>query len=246
MKLAIAICEDDMATNAEVERILEEVLSNQNIEFSIAPFYSAEKFCEKLDSGQNYDLIFLDIEFRGEKLNGVDVGTRIRTTHQNNSVSIVYFSWERKYSLELHDLQPLNFLLKPIQYEKIERVVAQHMNIFNVRSGYFTYKIGYESYRKQIRDIAYVESRRRKLILHLGSGEQVEFYGSLKTVYEEQLQKYDFLFIHASYAVNFDFIARYTRDALIMALGNVELIISQSRRTEIRKRYLYIDSRKGR
>lgn len=244
MKLLIAICEDDRTTNAEIEKALEEILSKQNIVFSIESYYSAKKFCDKLENGANYDLIILDIEYRGESLNGVDVGKRIRKIHQNNSVSIVYISWEVKYSMELHDLQPLNFLIKPIEYKKIEKVVMQHINIFSIRASCFTYKIGYESYRMQIRDIAYVESRNRKLILHMASGEQVEFYGSLKAVYEEQLQKYDFLLIHASYVVNFDFIVRYTRDAVIMGPSDVNLLISQNRRSDIRKRYLYIDSRR--
>ena len=244
MKLLIAICDDEMTINTEVEQTLKNILGKLNIKYEIEPFYSANKFCKRLNEGRNYDLIFLDIEYEGEELNGVDVGKLIRKTHDNNSVSIVYISWERKYSLELHDLQPLNFLVKPINYEVIEKVITQHMKIFDVRSSYFSYKIGFESFKKQIRDIAYVESRDRKLILHLANGEQVEFYGTLKTEYKEQLEKYDFLFINAAYAVNFDFIARYTRETVIMEPGGAELSISQGKRSDVSRRHLAIESRR--
>ncbi|MCL2839930.1 MAG: LytTR family DNA-binding domain-containing protein [Defluviitaleaceae bacterium] len=245
MKLSIAICEDDMKINAELEYTLEAILKKLNIKYEIDVYFSGEKLCKKLEAGQNYNLIFLDIEYGEGKINGVEIGNIIRVIHQNNSISIVYISWESHYSINLHNTQPLNFLIKPLKYEKIEEVVYKYLTLARLWSSYFTYKLGYETYRKQVKDIAYVESRDRKLIIHLANGKQKEFYGSLKKVYIEQLQKFDFLFIHAAYAVNYDFISQYKYTTICMNPGDVILPISQNRRTEVRKRFLLIESKRG-
>jgi len=244
MKLSIAVCEDQVIVNAMLEETLEDILKKLSIKCEIEIFYSGEKLCKRLEEGQNYNLIFLDIEYGDEKISGVDVGKLIRDTHQNNSVSIVYISWEKKYSLELHNLQPLNFLIKPLEYESIEKVMRKYLDIAGIWSSYFIYKIGYESHRKQIRDISYVESRDRKLILHLADGQQVEFYGALKQEFSEQLQKFDFLFIHAAFAVNYDYIVKYTRETVVMSPSGVTLSVSQGRRSEISKRFLYIANKR--
>lgn len=245
MKLSIAICEDDQKINSRLEEMLEGILETQNVKYEIDIFYSGEAFCKQLEQAHNYNLIFLDIEYGKEEINGVGVGQLIRNTYKNNSVSIVFISWERKYSLELHDIQPLNFLIKPLTYEAVEKVVKKYLDLAGLRSSYFTYKINHETYRTQVKDIAYVESADRKLILHLMNGEEVEFYGALKEAYAEQLQRFDFLLIHAAYAVNYDRIAHYSYETVRMEPDDVELSISQGKRSEVRKRFFEISSRKG-
>lgn len=243
MSLSIAVCEDDKKANAALEKSLEDIFIKLNIKYDIEIYYSGEALCKKLEAGRNYNLIFLDIEYGESQINGVDVGRLIRETHQNNSVAIVYISLERKYSLALHDLQPLNFLIKPLKHEDIERVVTQYMKLAGIWSSYFTYKYNYETFRIQIKDIAYVESRGRKLIIHLGDGEPVEIYGSLKKAYDEQLQKYDFIFIHASFIINYDYIVKYGYETVQMQDG-VELSVAQSKRADVRKRFTYIAVRR--
>ena len=241
--LNIAVCDDEQRITAELEQTLIEIFDNLNIDAEIDVYFNADKLYRNMNAGTHYDLIFLDIEFAESEINGVEVGRLIRNVHNNNTTAIVFISWEKKYSLQLFDIQPLNFLIKPLKRDKIEQVIKTYLSVAGIRSRLFTYKIGHDICKVQIIDIICLESRDRKLILYLSDGSTSEFYGSLKKVYKEQLQKLDFLFIHASYVVNFDYITKIKYNQLILS-DSAPLPISPSRRTEVRERYLAIMKRR--
>ena len=117
--LNIAICDDEQKIGAELEAALIDIFGKLHIEHEIEVYLAGEALYRKMEAGTHYDLIFLDIEFTKNEINGVEVGRLIREAHQNNIVSIVYISWEKKYSMQLFSIRPLNFLIKPLEYEEI-------------------------------------------------------------------------------------------------------------------------------
>jgi len=182
----VAICDDETKIGAELECTLIDIFRKLNIKHEIDVFFSGHELCKKMEDGAHYDLIFLDIKFAKNEIDGVEAGRLIRDVHQNHLAAIVYISWETKYALELFDIQPLNFLVKPLNNEKIEDVVRRYLKVSGLWSGVFAYKIGHDTIKVQVRDIVYLESCDRKLVLHLADGKKEEFYGSIKTAYEEQ------------------------------------------------------------
>ena len=235
--LTIAICDDETKISAVIERALITIFTRLSIKHEIDVFCTGAELHNKMKQGAVYDLIFLDIEFAKNQINGVEVGRLIRDEHQNRLASIVFISWEPKYAMQLFDLQPLNFLVKPVADRKIEDVVKTHLKIAGLMTGTFTYKMGHDSFKVQIKDIIYLESQDRKLILHLADGRKEEFYGSLKAAYEEQLKKFDFLFIHNAYVVNFDYITALKFSELFLVGSVTPLPISKHRRAEVRDCY---------
>ena len=238
--LMVAICDDEQNIGAELESALINIFSKLNVKYAIDVFLAGDKLCRHLEAGSHYDLIFLDIEFSQEKINGVEIGGLIRNAHHNNIVSIVYISWEKKYAMELFETRPLNFLVKPLELDKIERTVATYLKIAGLLSGEFTYKKGHDTFKLQVKDIIYFENSGRKVIIHLADGSKKEFYGSLKEIYNEQLKGLGFLFIHGSYVVNYDYITVVKYDQLFLTGSAAPLPISPSRRNEVRKHYLGI------
>jgi len=239
----VAICEDENKISSELESYLAEIFKKLNIKHRIDICYTGEKLYAKLETGAHYDLIFLDIEFAKSNVNGIEVGRLIRDAYHNDMVSIVYISWHEKYSMQLFDIRPLNFLIKPLDYNRVEQVIRKYLKIAGLWSKDFTYKIGHEICKVQIKDIVYLESSKRKLILHLASGKKEEFYGTLKEAYGKQLQRFDFLFIHASYAVNYNYVATLKYDELTLST-NVTLPISQHRRKGVGEDYFAIVERR--
>jgi len=144
-----------------------------------------------------------------------------------------------KYAIELFDIRPLHFLIKPLEDQKIEQVIKTYLEISEYWHGTFTYKVGHDIFKIQLRDIMYLESIDRKIILHLSDGRKEAFYGALKDVYHEQLERFDFLFIHAKYAVNYDYMTTLKYSELILTNGTV-LPISQPRRVDVRDAYIAI------
>ena len=246
MKIFIAIADDENRIGTELESILMRIFDKLGLKYEIDVYYSGVRLYKAMGiSTTHYDLIFLDIEFAKEEINGVEVGRLIRDVKRNNDVSIVYMSWEQKYSMELFDTQPLNFMLKPLRHEKIEKIINKYLDLTRAWSGNFSYKIGQDVYKAKIKDIVYFESLDRKLIIYLADGSQDEFYGSLKIIYQEQLQKYDFLYIHNGYVVNYDFIEQYTYEELKLENVGSLFPISQGRRKEIRDRYQSFMEKRG-
>jgi len=92
-------------------------LSGLKLAHEIHTYHSAEELCRKLEDGEGYDLIFLDIQFAKNEIDGVQAGARIREEYENNHVSIVYISWEKDYAFDLVDINPLRFLIKPLTRE---------------------------------------------------------------------------------------------------------------------------------
>jgi len=242
--LYVAICDDEKNIGAELEHALIDIFGKLNIKHEIDVFFTGEKLYKKMESKMHYDLIFLDIEFAQNEINGVEVGRRIRDVRQNFLTSIVYISWVNKYALQLFDIQPLNFLVKPLIHEKIEEVIRKYLKIAGLWSEEFTYKIGHDTLKIQIKDIIYLESYDRKLIMHLADGRKEEFYGSIKAAYDEQLKKFDFLFIHNSYVVNYDYVTALKYDQAVLTDSATPLPISKYRRSEVRESYYEIMKRR--
>ena len=236
----IAICDDETKIGAELERILIDIFNQLKVECEIDVFFTGDELRLKMEAGVHYDLIFLDIEFARGEINGVEVGRLIRETHQNYIVSIVYISWEKKYAMQLFEIRPMDFLIKPLVCEKVEQTVRIYLRIVGLWSGEFTYKKGHNTCKVQAKNIIYLESSDRKLILHLADGRKEEFYGSLKEAFNEQLQRFDFIFIHASYVVNYDYITAVKYNQLLLTENQISLPISPNKRNEARERYYEI------
>jgi len=236
----VAICDDETKTGADLELTLFDIFGKLSVKCEIEVFFSGEALFKAIESGSHYDLIFLDIEFAENNMNGVETGRLIRDVQNNYTVSIVYMSRVKSYALDLFDIQPFNFLIKPLNHEKIDEVIRKYMKVSGLWSEDLTYNIGRDTFKAQIKNIIYLESHDRKLRLHLSDGRKEEFYGSIKGVYQEQLKKFDFLFIHTSYIVNYDYITALKFNQVFLADSQTPLPISKHRRDEIKERYYEI------
>jgi len=241
--ITVAICDDEKQITSELEQSLLDIFRKMNIKYEIDVFYTGVELCTHIKSTY-YDLIFLDIEFDKDELNGIEVGKLIRNTHANQTSSIIYISWEMKYAMELFDIRPFNFLIKPLDDEKIEQIIRLYLQLKGQWTEVFTYKSGHHILKAQMKDIVYLESNKRKVTLHLTGGQKEEFYGTLKEAYQNQLQRFDFLLIHAAYIVNYDHVAILKYDVLVLTDGT-SLPISRHRRKEIGKAYYDIIKRRS-
>lgn len=242
--LMIAICDDDTAIGASLERSLMNIMDNISAGYKIEVFFTGEALVKAMAQGTHYDLIFLDIEFAKNQINGVEVGRLIRDKQNNYMVSIVYMSRVKSYAYDLFDLQPFNFLVKPLNDEKIDAVIRKYMKVSGLWAAVFTYKIGHEVFKVQIKDIMYIESYNKKLILHHANGSQEEFYGAIKNVWETQLERFDFLFIHTSYIVNYDYITAFKVNQVTLVSSVTPLPVSKHRLDDVRTKYYEIMKRR--
>lgn len=237
MFVRIAICDDEQEICALLEELLIKILEEKGINYEIEPFYSGKTLCNELKM-QKYNLIFLDIEMK-EK-DGIETGKFIREELKDESVQIAYISSKTAYAMELFEFHPINFLTKPLEQSKVQKVIEKYFAITEQKNEFFEYKKKTEFFKIQMSEIIYFESRGRKILVKTMNGED-EFYGSMEDIYSK-VKSNQFLYIHKSVIVNYRRIKQLSYEMVIM-IDDAVFSISQSRRPAIRQMCLKI--RKG-
>lgn len=231
--LRIAICDDEKAICCQLESMLADIGENVNKSVEIEVFFSGEELCRFLFGGHKYDLIFLDIEL--SQINGVEVGKKIREELNDEITQIVYISGRESYAMDLFEIRPLNFLIKPLNREKIQEVIKTFLRISESNNCVFEYRNGTVGFSILLNEILYFESDGRKVNIALGYTKK-SFYGKLSAV-EEQLNSKDFIMIHKSYLINYRHVIEYAYDYVRMSNGDA-LAISQNNRKAVREKLL--------
>ena len=229
----IAICDDELIVCNQIEDIILKVSSEISEKIEVEVFYSGEELCEYMLRQSDFDLIFLDIELK--LLNGVQVGRKIREEMGNDIVQIVYISGKQGYAMDLFEIRPMNFLVKPLSKEKITQVVKKFIELSGKGNQYFQFNIGKTLYKIPLKDILYFESEMKKIKV-ITKDSIKECYGKLSDV-QQEIGNSDFLLIHKSYLVNYFYVAEYQYESIKLTNGDI-LPISQNHRKDIRQKLL--------
>ena len=232
----IAVCDDVASVCNELKTMIMD-MKNDLIckEITIDTFYSGEALIDNIKEENLYDLIFLDIELG--KINGVEVGHIIRKQMEDYVTKIIYISSKDIYDRQLFDVQPLHFLKKPIDSKKVFDDIQLAMKISEKENRNFEFKSFRNTIKVPYRDILYFESRGRKVFL-VGTKNNYTFYGNIKDL-EEVLPKF-FIHPNRSYFVNYEFVACFKFEELIMTDGSI-IPISRNKRKEIRELQLIFE-----
>ena len=223
----VAICDDNGAICSEIENILENFFSTELIQYEIDSFSSGDELLKELKSNEKYDLIYLDIELA--ELNGVVVGRYIREEMLDDFTQIVFISAKPSYALELFQVRPMNFLVKPFTDKQVVDALQKTLELQGRQTRIFLYKSGKIETRIPYKDIMYFSSDVKKILIHRRNGVD-SFYGKLS---ELKLPVSDFIQIHKSFIVNKQFVVRFKFDSVLLS-NSEELPISRVYRKIVR------------
>lgn len=223
----VAICDDNEAICSEIENILENFFSTELIQYEIDSFSSGEELLGELKSNEKYDLIYLDIELA--ELNGIVVGRYIREELLDDFTQIVFISAKPSYALELFQVRPMNFLVKPFTDKQVVDALQKTLELQGRQTRIFLYKSGKIETRIPYKDIMYFSSDVKKILIHRRNRVD-SFYGKLS---ELKLPVSDFIQIHKSFIVNKQFVVRFKFDSVLLS-NSEELPISRVYRKTVR------------
>jgi len=226
----IAICDDEQVVCMQLRSILKEIESGLAENFIVEVFSSGKELYQYIVEGGYYDIIFLDIEM-GE-MDGIDFGQRLREELTNEATQIIYISGKETYAMELFKVRPFDFIIKPLAYEDVYMAMKRVIKFLSRNDKFFEYKIGHTTYRIPVKDIIYFESQGRKINIVTQNG-IMTFYGKLDAV-EKQLTNLNFIRIHKSYLVKYEYIIKFEYTQVTMS-NDVILPISQSNRKRVRQ-----------
>lgn len=223
--IKVAVCDDENMIASQIESMVLNICKEENISVDIDVFYSGNELEKEIFRGIRYDLIYLDIQMANG--DGISAAKEIRKIDEN--VLLIYISGYDKYMLELFRLDVFAFVRKPIDGENFKKIFldANH-KICNQRF-YFSYHYKNEEFKILCMDIAYFESKGRKINVYTRDGGTGQFNGKLSEV-EDTLKngKIPFLRIHQSYLVNYHHIRSRTKTAVALMNGT-RLPISEER-----------------
>ena len=230
--LKIAICDDEVSITGILDTMLEKIAKRNFIKIETEVFSAGEQLEKEVKRKAYFDLIFLDIEMKGE--DGITAARKIREIDRN--VLIIYVTSHENYMQESFLVRPFRFVVKPIEEKVLEKHFLDAYEEISSYDSYFRYKNKRIEWKTPLRDILYFESRRRKIYM-VTEKEIFEFYDRLNEV-EERLKsgKAVFLRVHQSFLVNYRHIEGLAYDYLIMDNGK-RISISEDRRKLISEEY---------
>lgn len=227
--IRVAVCDDIHEAVTQITGYLMEYQQLKNQKLDVKSFFNAEDLWEHLKTN-SCDLIILDIEL--VKMNGVELGHLIRTELDDHAMSIIYVSAMDTYYKQLFDVQPLNFLPKPIDKQKLFDAVDLAIRLLDDKNHIFTFKDKDDSHRLRIKEILYFESFAHDVQIVTTNGNYV-FRAGMSEIMSE-LSAFGFIQVHRSYIVNYDQIKAIKYDEVIMS-NNDAIPISRNKRKETRE-----------
>lgn len=195
--LKLAVCDDNNIEQEILVRILKGLLDERHQEYRIMKYSSGEELMTEQEQFKP-DIIFLDI-YMGE-IDGIQTGKMIR--EKNNKVEIVYSTMSLDFLMESYEIFALGYLVKPYQKDKIAKLldyyIGKHFSYDNkVLNISFKGKSDFINYK----DIVYIESSNRIVIIHTVNRGEIRIYKKLDDI-ESEISSDDFLRCHQSYIVN--------------------------------------------
>lgn len=228
----IAICDDEIKTCSDLEEMLYQYGKRNSLTFTIDIWYSGERLCNYLEKGNTIDLLFLDIEL--VTTDGIAIGKYIREELENRECTIVYISSKTSYAMSLFRIQPLDFLIKPLDMTVIEDIMSRYIAESERKNQLFECYYKGCSYKIPYKKILYFYSDNKKINI-VSCDKEIQFNGKLKELAKHV--PHNFVLIHQSYLINLDYTRACQYETVTLQNGTI-LNISQPYRKAVREQLM--------
>lgn len=161
------------------------------------------------------DLLFLDINM--PNLTGIDFLKSLK-----NPPKTVLTTAYRDYAIESYDLEVLDYLLKPITFERFFKAIEKFLRNVNTSTpietashsqpkadNFLLIKSGNKHHKVLIKDILYIESLKDYIQFHLNDDKRIISKYKISDI-ENELKTQSFLRVHRSYLINTTKITAFT------------------------------------
>ena len=168
-----------------------------------------------MQKDNHVDLVFMDIELGSTT--GITVSGYIRNMLDNHTVKIVFITSKDGYERELFDVQPFNFIKKPVTRQSVSKCLDLLVKLSDKYKDIFEYSINRTVFKEEMRNIMYFENNLRKVKIVTKNG--TNYFNSTLAQVKEKLPDY-FLEPHGSFLVNYDYIRQIGENELVMVDGH--------------------------
>lgn len=141
-------------------------------------------------------------------LNGIEIAAKIRDSMKD--VKIIFVSSSKEHYPEAYDVFAFNYLIKPLNQEKLNRVLDKaFINITNSNDRSQQIQFSYKgiNYHLLFKDILYIESRDKIIYFNIAGRPTLKCYAKLEDILKK-LPEESFIRCHQSFAVNIYHVAQ--------------------------------------
>ena len=208
--LRIAICEDE---KRDVER-LASLINESGVTSEVTSFESGEDFLAFRPAGR-FDLVFFDINMSG--LSGVEAARALREA--DDACAVVFTTSSPDHMPEAFDLGASQYLIKPLQYDKLEKVLKKCLDRKELSQKTCLVKTKSGRVNVPLDHIYYVEVIGHDCFAHTAGGVVETDYMTMQD-FECQLQPPRFLRCYKSYIVNLSYVEKIDREYRVFIMKN--------------------------
>ena len=178
------------------------------------------------------DLVFLDINM--PEISGISFAKSI-----NKDIKIIFTTAYRDYAVEGFELQAVDYLLKPIPFERLLKAVNTYFEVYSesknntvqktVNNDFMFVRSDRRMLKVDFKDIVYIESYSDYIKIHLAN-ETIVTRETISAI-EVKLPKNTFIRIHRSFIVALHKISSFTNEQIV--IQNKSLTISRSYKAKV-------------
>ncbi len=232
MKLSCFVIDDEPLA---IEVIESHVSKIDELEVK-ATFQNAVKAFQALRE-EEVDILFLDIQM--PRLTGIEFLRMLK-----NPPKVVFTTAYREYALEGFELDVVDYLLKPISFERFLKAVYKVMDLKSGKTeihpdasgpssnlSYVFVPVDKKNVKVCLQDIVYVESRRDYVFIKTKKKEVITH--QTLSYMEERLPTPSFLRVHRSFIINMNMIESWSNNEI--ELPDVQIPIGRTYKREALK-----------
>ena len=226
-----AVCDDDELSLERIQNMLQTYKEIKSCDI----YNDINELFVKVEAGMRYDLVFMDVEWKTQKEDGIQYAARLSAQYPDMQIIFVT-AYNDRFSQKIF-WQPVNlcgYLVKPVSEENLSVLLKKaEGNCLANRSNTLIVQYKGTAERIACNSILYMESRAHQIWIFTLTG-TIMVYEKLDE-YEKGLKE-GFLRTHKSYLVNMQYIRRIDRKGVILQNG-VILPVSKSCYQRAREKY---------
>ena len=207
-----------------------------NLDIQVSEFTNEYDYLENLnEDASSFDILILNTTIRHEG-DGLKLAAGIRA--RNRKVMICFITDSQRYYAEAFSVFATGYLLYPFDVSELHNCITFFWQKPNMeRRASLMLKEAGGSYRRvYCRNILYMESANRKVILHMEDGESMESYAKLDEL-EQQLPGRLFFRCHQSYIISLYFVEKMDASKFVVQTHEIPI----SRKYQRAAREVYYD-----
>ena len=240
--MKLAICDDEKRIRDIIAESVKEVSEKIEIEF-----YADAKGI--LSASFDCDILFLDIQMPG--IDGMGAARMLRSS--GKKTVIVFVTALEDQVFNAFDVGAFNYIVKPFTKAKIIEVLnkavkqAEDQRLVEVAISEqaeagrtITVKSGGTNTRVILSEVQYAEIYDRRIILHMESSDDIEYYGRISDL--ENIAGKDFFRVHRAYLVNLGAVKSY--DSKYVHMSDADIPVARGKYQELIRAYMSYHTRR--